>query len=621
MTTEGAKTVSGDRGIDAGHLKSVSDRQHLIDVLMDPGQHVEKVLKGGKVVNVITREIYDADVAIEGPHIALVGDCSSLIGPKTEVIDVSGMYLTPGFIDSHMHFESAMLTCTEFTRLSLPTGTTCLVSDPHEIGNVLGPVGVRAMCDEAALMPQHVHSRVPALTPDSPGLETAGYPITSKDVPEMLEYPTVSGIGETQGVTAARFVYEHNPGVFRDTIVSTVYARGLGKKVDGNAAELFGADLAAHVIAGGTDISCHETTTKAEAVEKLRQGVYMLMREGSTQRNMPECIRAITEEGLDSRRAILATDDMLAEDIAKTGHMNDIIRRTIRQGVDPVEAIQMATINAATWQGFSEIGVLAAGKLADIAVIRGELADMDVRMVFLGGELVAKDGNLLIDLPPYTYPDIVKHSVRRDPIGADELKVPAAGGRVTVRCIGLILDQNLSEAVEAEMQVEGGYVVPQPEKDLLPIAVVGRHGQPDIGTSFVQGFKMKHGAIAETVSHDTHNIMVMGTNYEDMAAAVNRVIELQGGVVLAKDRKVVGELPLRVAGLITDELTASELTDLMIHLHEVARDELECAAHAPFMHLAFLSLSTSPKWKITDKGVVDAVNYRVLSTVKQAGDA
>ena len=265
--------------------------------------------------------------------------------------------------------------------------------------------------------------------------------------------------------------------------------------------------------------------------------------------------------------------------------------------------------------------MLAAGKLADIAVIKGELADMDVRMVFLGGELVASDGNLLIDLPPYTYPDVVKHSVRRDPIGADELKVRAAGGRVTVRCIGLILDQNLSEAVEAEMQVEGGYVVPQPEKDLLPIAVVGRHGQPDIGTSFVQGFKMKHGAIAETVSHDTHNIMVMGTNYEDMAVAVNRVIDLQGGVVLAKDGKVIGELPLRVAGLITDEHTASELTDLMIHLHEVARDELECAAHAPFMHLAFLSLSTSPKWKITDKGVVDAVNYRVLPTVKQAGNA
>ena len=609
--------MSSRRGPGIDDLRLVAERQHLIDVLMDPQRYVDKVLKGGRVVNVVTREVYEADIAIEDRHIALVGDCSDLIGPRTEVVDMAGKYLTPGFIDSHMHFESAMLTITEFSRLSIPTGTTCLVSDPHEIGNVLGPLGIKAMCDEAALMPQHVHSRVPALTPDSPGLETAGYPITSKDVPEMLEYPTVSGIGETQGVTAAKFVYEHNPAVFRDTVVSTVYARGRGKKVDGNAAELFGKDLAAHIIAGGTDISCHETTTKAEAVEKLRQGVYMLMREGSTQRNMPECIRAVTEEGLDSRRAILATDDMLAEDIAKAGHMNDIIRRTIKQGVDPVQAIQMATINAATWQGFSDIGVLAAGKLADIAVVEGELADMRVCAVYLGGELVAKDGQLLIDLPPYTYPDTVKHSVKRGPISPDDLRVRTdKSGPVTVRCIGLILDQNLSDAVEAQMAVVDGYVVSQPENDLLPIAVVGRHGQPDVGATFVCGFNMKHGAIAETVSHDTHNIMVMGSSYEDMAVAVNRVIELQGGLVLAKQGAVIGELPLRVAGLITDEHTAQELTDLMIHLHKLAKDELECAAHAPFMHLAFLSLSTSPKWKITDKGVIDAVNYRVLSTVK-----
>jgi adenine deaminase len=607
-----------DTGVD--NLKLVSERQHFIDVLMDPAMYAARVLRGGKVVNVITREIYEADIAIEGGHILLVGECSSLTGPETEIIDVSGKYVTPGFIDSHMHFESAMLTVTEFSRLSIPTGTTCLVSDPHEIGNVLGPLGIRAMCDEAALMPQHVHSRVPALTPDSPGLETAGYAITSRDVPEMLAYPSVSGIGETQGVTAAKFVYEHNPGVFRDTVVSTVYARSIGMKVDGNAAELFGKDLAAHIIAGGTDISCHETTTKAEAVEKLRQGVYMLMREGSTQRNMPECIRAITEEGLDSRRAILATDDMLAEDIAKTGHMNDIIRRTIGQGVDPVQAIQMATINAATWQGFTDIGVLAPGKLADIAVIDGRIEDMNVSMVFLAGELVAEDGRLLIDLPRYTYPDVVKHSVKRALVAPDDLRVRCdAPGPATVRCIGLILDQNLSEAIEAQMQVAGGYVVPGTETDLLPIAVVGRHGQPDIGATFVRGFGMQHGAIAETVSHDTHNIMVMGTSYEDMAAAVNHVIELQGGLVLVKDGAVIGELPLRVAGLITDELSAEELTQRMSHLHKLAKDDLGCRAHAPFMHLAFLSLSTSPHWKITDKGVIDAVNYCVLSTIKSDG--
>ena len=207
---------------------------------MDSQQYADVVLKGGQVINVITREIYEADIAIAGEIILMVGDCSLLIGKKTQVNDVTGKYLSPGFIDSHMHFESAMLTITEFSRLSIPTGTTCLVSDPHEIGNVLGPAGIKAMCDEAVLMPQHVHSRVPALTPDSPGLETAGYNITFKDLPEMLNYPTVSGIGETQGISAAKFVYQHNPDVFRETIVSTVYARSNGKVVDGNAPNFLG---------------------------------------------------------------------------------------------------------------------------------------------------------------------------------------------------------------------------------------------------------------------------------------------------------------------------------------------------------------------------------------------
>ena len=250
-------------------LKLVSERQHLVDVLMSGKQYADIILKGGNVVNVITREIYPADVAVSGKYILMVGDCDALTGPDTTVYDMTGKYVMPGFVDCHMHFESAMLTMTEFSRLSIPTGTTCLISDPHEIGNVLGPVGIKEMAKEASLMPQHVFCRVPALTPDSPGLETAGYDVTSKDIPEMLSYPSVSGVGETQGVSAIRFVYEHNYPVIRDTIVSSVYARSIGKEVDGNAPELFGNELAAHIICGGTDVSCHETTTKKEAVEKL----------------------------------------------------------------------------------------------------------------------------------------------------------------------------------------------------------------------------------------------------------------------------------------------------------------------------------------------------------------
>lgn len=591
-----------------------------VRVLLDPKRSASRVLKNGRIVNVLTREVYEADIAIHGQRILMVGDCENLIGPETEVVDLHKKYVTPGFIDAHMHFESAMLTITEFTRLSLPTGTTCLVSDPHEIGNVLGPAGIMAMVEEASLMPQHVFCRVPALTPDSPGLETAGYDITSKDLPDMLSHPTVSGIGEIQGVSAIEFVYRYNPAVIEDMLRSCFYARSIGKGVDGNAPGLFKNELAAHIIVGGTDISCHETTTKAEALEKLRYGIYLLMREGSTQRNMPECIKAIIEEGLDSRRAILATDDMLAEDIQKTGHMNDVIRRTIARGVDPVEAIQMATINPATWLGLSDIGVLAPGKTADIVILQGDLAEMDIEQVYLKGNLVAENGQLLIDLPPYRYPDSVKRSIKREPIQPEDLMLSANTQKPVVRCIGLIPDQNLTHAIECEMKVDNGYVLPSLDEDLLPIAVVGRYGQPDIGKSFVKGFGMKSGSFAESVSHDTHNIIVVGTDYADMALAVNRVIEMQGGVAVVKDRRVLGDLPLQIGGLMTDELSAEDLTSRMVFLHKLAADELCCKIHAPFMHLAFLSLTTSPKWKITDKGIVDADHYCILSPTKEESD-
>ncbi|MDO5707286.1 MAG: adenine deaminase C-terminal domain-containing protein [Andreesenia angusta] len=601
--------------LNTNDLKMVADRLHCVDALMSDVVFADKVLKGGNVVNVITREIYEADIAIAGEFILMVGDCSKLIGDKTEVIDVKGKYLTPGFIDSHMHFESAMLTATEFSRLSLPTGTTCLISDPHEVGNVLGKDAIKAMAEECATLPHHVYLRVPALTPDCPGLETAGRNLDSKDIPEMFEYPTVTGIGEIQGVTGIKFVYDNKYDVVKDTIAASTYAESLGKKVDGNAAEIFGEELASHIICGGTEISCHETTTKEECVEKLRYGVYVLMREGSTQSNMPECIKAITEEGLDSRRALLATDDMLAEDIIKKGHMNDIVRRTIKEGVDPVEAIQMVTINASTWHNLHLIGVLAPGKYADINIIDGKLEDMNVADVYLKGEHIASNGELLMDLQPYTYPESVKHSVLRDKISADDLKIASDEKEVMANCIGLIVLQNLSEDYRVKLPVEDGFVKSN-EEDLLPVAVIGRHGQKDIGKSFIKGFNIKDGAFAETVSHDTHNLIVIGTNYEDMAAAANRVIEMQGGVAVAKGGKVIEELPLRICGLMTDEMKGQELVDKTIELHEIVKTELGCDIPAPFMHLAFLSLATSPKWKITDKGVVDVKNYKVLPSIE-----
>ena len=594
-------------------IKDALNRRAMIDTLLTPGKGADLVLTGGQIINTITREIYDADLAVMDGRILMAGDCRALIGEKTTVVDLGGMYISPGFIDSHMHFESSMLTITEFTRLSLPSGTTCLIADPHEIGNALGPVGMKAMADEALRMPQYVRLVVPALAPDCPLLETPGVSVDSRDMEDLLTYPGIVGIGELQGFSLARHVYEKTPEVVDDLLASTAYARSLGLTVDGNAPDLFGEELASHILVTGGWCSCHETTTKEECVEKLRMGVHVFMREGSTQKNMAECIRAVTEEGLDSRRCILATDDMLAGDLMELGHMNDIVRRTIKRGVDPVEAIQMVTSNPAAYWGFKDRGVIAPGAVADLAII-SDLEDMQVEAVFLGGKLVAKGGKLLIPLPVYTYPESVKHSVKRGPVTEEELAITASG-TVIARCIVAIQDQNLTDTKEVTLKAgRGGIVECDPAQDVVYMVNVGRYesNAGQIGKCFVTGFGMKSGAMAESVGHDTHNIMAAGTNLKNLAAAINRVIEMGGGLALAKDGRVLDGMALPVGGLITDELTGFEVSEKMKGLELLAKEQLGVTLPAPFMHLSFLALSTSPKWKLTDRGLVDVDAFEVL---------
>ncbi|KNF07038.1 adenine deaminase 1 [Gottschalkia purinilytica] len=597
------------------NIKQAMEYRELIDVLMADDRFADVVLYNGNVINVITREVYTADIAIKGDYIALVGDCQSLIGPDTVVVDVRGKYLSPGFMDSHMHFESSMLTITEFSRLSIPSGTTTLMADPHEIGNALGPVAMKAMADECNVVPNFVRLQVPALTPDAPSLETAGVDVNSKDMEDLLNYPNIYGIGELQGFSLTKHVYRNTPEIITDLLASTTYAKSLGKPVDGNAPELFGADLAAHIICCGGTCSDHETTTKEECVEKLRQGVYVFMREGSTQRNMSECIRAVTEEGLDSRRLVLVSDDMVAEDLEKHGHMNDIVRRTIREGVDPIEAIQMVTINPATYWGLNDRGALLPGRVADIAVI-SDLKEMTVEAVFIKGQLVASQGKLLIDLPKYTYPDVVKNSVRRNPITEADLEIHADGNTATARYIQAIPDQNLTETGEAQVRVNRGIVEADVNQDVIYLACLERYGRNgNIGKCMVKGIGLKQGAFAQSIAHDTHNITVTGTNLRDMVAAVNRVIEMGGGVAVANNGRVLDELALPVGGLITDELTGQEVSAKIASLESTVRDQLGGTLHAPFMHVSFLALSTSPKWKITDKGLVDVNNFEILDPI------
>jgi adenine deaminase len=591
-------------------------RRRQIDVLLDPNQYADRVLKGGKIVNVISGEIYHGDLAIVGEHIVKVGDCTSLVGSATEIVDLQGCHIMPGLIDAHMHFESAMLTASEFVRLSLPTGTTSLVCDPHEIANVLGPKGVHELAMECITLPARIHTRVPCVLPDVPMVETCGVDISSADVPGMMDMPTVDGIGELQSISIPSFVYRNTPEVFDDVIKSTVYARANGKLVDGNAAAIFGNDLAAHIIAGGTDISCHETTTKEETLEKLRYGVWVLMREGSTQRNMTECIRVITEDGLDARRLCLVTDDMLPVDLRKYGHMNDVIRRTIAAGISPVMAIQMATINPATWIGLTDVGILAPGKLADLCIVSGDLEKMSVSRVYIGGRLVAKDGALTIDIPQYHYPAWVKKSIKRGPVTLEELAIKSTAAEAQVRGVGLVPDQNLSRLIEGSAPVVGGIVRANLGQDILHAAVVERHGRHGgVGKGFISGFGMTRGAIAETVSHNCHNIIVMGTNLGDMVTAVNEVMRIQGGIVMVDGGELIGTLPLPVAGLINDDYTADEMTAKLAEMTAIAQQRLGVKVHSPFMHLAFLSLSTSPEWKLTDRGLLKVDTLEIFPSL------
>lgn len=597
------------------YIKMAMEYRNIVDVLMGDSEFADIVLYNGQIINVITREIYPGDIAIKGKYIVLVGDCRDLIGPDTLVIDVEGKYLSPGFIDSHMHFESSMLTITEFSRLSIPSGTTTLVADPHEIGNALGPLGMKAMADEIDKVPNKVYLVVPSLTPDSPSLETAGVDVDSRDMEDLLNYKNIIGIGELQGFSNVKHVYRNTPEIITDLIASSIYARSKGMVVDGNAPELFGKELAAHIISTGGKCSCHETTTKAEAMEKLRQGVYLFMREGSTQKNMAECIRAVTEEGMDSRRCILATDDMVAADLETLGHMNEIVRRTIKEGVNPVEAIQMVTINPATYFGLDHVGVLAPGKAADIAII-DDLNEMTVDGVFIDGKLVASRRELLIDLPKYTYPEEVKNSVKIGPISEKDLEITAQGTSARIRYIEVIPDQNLTGKGEENLRVYNGIVEPDVNLDTIGIACVERYGRTgNIGKAFVRGFGLKQGAFAESVGHDTHNIMVVGTNILDMTLAVNRVIEIGGGLAVANKGRILSDMRLPVGGLITDELDGHEVSEKIAELERIVVEDLGCKIHAPFMHLSFLALSTSPVWKITDKGLIDVNNFEILPPV------
>lgn len=584
--------------------------QTLIQVAMGE-MPADLVLKQGTLVNVITGELNKGiDVAISGNRIAYVGQADHTIGSETEVIELNGKYIVPGLMDAHMHVESTMLTVTEFARMALTKGTTSIFMDPHEMANVFGKEGVRYMHDEGQQLPLHVFTTFPSCVPSTEGFEDAGASITVEDVEDGLTWEGVAGLGEVMNFPG---VVNRDP-LMMGEIKATIEA---GKTVTGHFPDGSDHMLQAY-LAAGVD-SCHETVTREQALEKLRLGMYLMIREGSAWHDVKELVKVITEDQVDTDQILLITDDIYPQTLVEKGQVNHVVRRAIEEGVDPVTAIKLATINTARYFKLADdYGSISPRKVADL-VILDQLEEVEPSMVVADGKIVAQDGELMIDLPSYHYPDHVKQSVhvKRD-IQANDfiVKAETKTEHVTTNVLQVIENSARTKRIQVDLPVAPDQTISVDlDQDVLKLACLDRHHQSgDISVAFVNGFQLKSGAVASTVAHDSHNLLVMGTNDGDMAYAANRLVELGGGMVVVDNNQVLAEVPLPVAGLMSD-LKAEEVVEQVQKL-ELAWKELGCPIHAPFMTFSLVALPVIPDIRISNRGLVDVTQFKFIPVIE-----
>ncbi|MGH3033474.1 MAG: adenine deaminase [Gaiellaceae bacterium] len=546
------------------------------------------VVQGGRVFSAFTREWLETDVAIVDGHVAGLGDYAG-----REVIHAGGKHVVPGFIDAHMHLETTKLMVGEFARLVLPLGTTAIVADPHEIANVLGTDGVHWLADLCADVPLDVFfmasSSVPASVFESPRRT-----LSPGDLQGLLRRRRVIGLAEMMNF----------PGVIAgDPAELAKLALEGASHVDGHAPGVLGKELQAYAAAGIS--SDHEAFTVEEGRERLRAGMWLLIREASAARNLEALLPLVEEFG--PHRLAFCTDDREPEHIAEEGHLNSMVREAVSRGVAPEDALVMASLNTALCHGLSRLGAIAPGYQADLLL----LPDLER----FEPELVLKRGAPVDEIPEPDVPDWVKHSVRIQPVAVNDFRIPWEGG--PARVIGLIEGQIVTDSLEEEPRVEDGLAVADPARDLAKIAVIERHlGTGRAGLGFVRGFGLERGAFASTFSHDAHNIVVVGVDDGDMARAVQRLAELGGGIVVIENRGVQAELPLPVAGLLSDAPLAEvvEQSEACIG----AAQALGCTFASPFQMMAFLALSVIPKLKITDRGLVDVDRFELVPLAVRA---
>jgi adenine deaminase len=539
------------------------------------------VIEGGKVFSAFTREWLDTEVAICDGYVAGLGEYAG-----KEVVHAHGHYVVPGFIDAHMHLETVKLLVNEFARLVIPMGTTSVVADPHEIANVLGTDGIHWLADVADEVPLDIFFMASSCVPAS-RFESPRRAFTLGDLQGLLRRRRVIGLAEMMNF----------PGVVAGDPDELAKLGLESSHVDGHAPGLLGGGLQAYAAAGIR--SDHECYTAEEGRQRLRAGMWVLMREATAARNL-EALAPLVEE-FGPHRLALCTDDREPEHIAEDGHMNDVVRRAVALGVSPEDALMMATLNPALWHGLKEFGAVAPGYVADILL----LPDLER----FEPEAVLKRGAPVEEYASPEVPEWVRNTVRVAPTAANDFAIPWEGGEA--RVIKLIEGQIVTDEVHDEPKVEDGFAVADPERDLAKIAVVERHlGTGRIGLGFVRGYGLQRGAFAISLSHDAHNIVVVGVDEGDMARAVHRLAEMGGGLVVIADRGVQAELPLPVAGILSDA-PYEEVVELSHACLEAART-LGCAFPAPFQTLSFLALSVIPKLKITDRGLIDVDAFEVV---------
>lgn len=578
----------------------------LADVAMGR-KPADLVIKNATLVNVCTKELLkNIDVAITEGRIAMVGDCAHCIGEKTQVVDAKGQYLAPAFMDGHIHIESSMLTASEYAKAVLAHGTCAVFIDPHEICNVLGLDGVRYMLEDAARTPLKAILTAPSCVPAVPGFEDTGASVGPEEVAEMMSWKECAGLGEMMNFPGIIYSDERTHAIVGETMKPGKIPTGHFSIPD------TGAALNAYIASGVR--CCHESTREEDALEKMRLGMYAMFREGSAWHDLKEVGKSVTKHDIDSRFACLVSDDSHPHTLQGQGHLDHIVKRAVEEGIDPVEAIQMVTINVAQcYQLDHELGSIAPSKCANMVLI-DDLDKCHVTKVWIDGDLVAENGKTIAKWESFVYPENATHSVHLAPLSLKDYEIEHTGDSVKVRVIEAIGGKTSTIERFATLPVRDGKVQADASQDILKAFVFERHHETGTrGFGFLKGFGIKEGALAQTVSHDAHNLLVVGTNDDDMLLAANRLIEIGGGMIAVQNGKILGEVPLPIAGLMSDK-PLDEMVAAVSNL-EKAWQDMGCSLPSPFMTMSIIPLACLPELRLTNRGLVDCRTFKFVSPI------